>query len=518
MKIVQFFLLIFAGSGFLLLHSQQPAQAGWPGGESPLPEIDAYIEAQMRELDIPGLAVAIVRGDDIVVRGYGTADNGGRPVTAQTPFLIASFSKSFTALGILQLVEAGKLQLDDPVQKYLPWFQVADPDHTAQISIRRLLHHTSGFSEIEGYVKNLDRDGSDQALEAGVRRLARSHLNAAPGERFEYSNTNYDILGLIIQTVTGKSYEDYVEEHIFAPLNMQHSHTSLEAARRGGLSSGYTAFFGSTILYDRWMPYARTVTPSTGLFSSAEDMAQYLYAHLHQGRGPDGTVLLSPAGMAELHKPGIQISKNAAYAMGWTVFPFAEAAAADGPVPTGISHGGEWANYKAIMVLIPERKLGVAVLMNKNQITEDAAYDNICWNTALLALGLEPALVPQQADFLARHGRGIGVSIVLLLASSAVLSALMLLRHTPENHAVRSQRRSVIFFSVLLLIDLALAGYLWFVQIPQSGTTLPLALSFEPDIGLIYLLILAFTLGWGSLRTVLAVNRLKKTQANSGSG
>lgn len=503
----------FAGAGLLLLLllHRLPVRAEQPAVESSHPEIDTFIEARMHALRIPGLAVAIVQGDEITyVRGYGTAGDDGRPVTPQTPFLIASFSKSFTALGIMQLAEEGKLRLDDPVQVYLPWFQVADTGAAAQITIRHLLYQSSGFSELEGYIKNIDGDTSSLALEAGVRRLARTRLNAPPGQQFEYSNTNYDILGLLIQTVSGQPYEDYIEEHIFTPLNMRNSHTSLDTARRAGLASGYASFFGSTVNYDRFMPYSRSVTPSTGLFSSAEDMAQYLFAHLHQGRGPNGAAILSPAGMARLHTPGIQINEQVAYAMGWTVFPFPEAAASmapGDPAPTGLSHGGDWANFKSIMLLVPERQLGIAVLMNKNLPTQDAEYSNICWNTALLALGLEPSLVPQDADFLARHGRSLGVGLVLLMAASAVLSAIILSRRSPGGSDGRRQARPMVFFFVLLLLDLALAGYVWFVQMPQSVTTLPLALRFEPDIGLIYLLILVFTLGWGSIRTILAVSR-----------
>lgn len=486
----------------MLLPGRRAVQAEFALVEMARPEIDAFIAAKMGELDIPGLALAIVQGDEIAyVRGYGTADDSGRPVTPQTPFLAASFSKSFTALGVMQLVEAGKLRLDDPVQAYLPWFQTADPGAAAHITVRHLLHHTSGFSELEGDMLNLDRDASALALEAGVRRLAHARLNAAPGERFEYSNTNYAILGLLIQAVSGGSYEDYIQERIFAPLKMTDSHTTLEAARRGGLSSGYASLFGLTLNYDRFMPYARAMTPSSGLFASGADMARYLYAHLRQGRGPDGAAVISPAGMAELHATGASISEDVGYAMGWVTFPWPEAATSGGPVPLGISHGGDWANYKAIMVLVPERELGVAVLMNKNLPTHAAAYENIGWNTALLALGVEPSIVPPDMEFLPRYGRLLGAAIVLLLATNAARSAGSLLRPFPGD--LTNRRRIIRLFTLLLLLDLALAGYLWFVHLPRSATTLPLALAFEPDIGFIYLAVLVFTLGWGAVRTAL---------------
>ena len=180
-------------------------------------------------------------------------------------------------------------------------------------------------------------------------------MNAAPGEQFEYSNTSYDLLGPPIQTASGKPYEAYIREEIFSPLGMQHSHTSLEEARMDGLASGYAAFFGRSLLFDRWMPYARAVVPSAGLFLSAEDLGRYLAVHLAEGRLPDGKQMLSPTGMAQLHAPGVQIGEFAAYAMGWTQFQFPQAAPAGGDgasAPLALAHGGDWANYKALMVLV----------------------------------------------------------------------------------------------------------------------------------------------------------------------
>ena len=201
-------LLIIMGLIFTVISrtvsASQPAQAS-------IEAIDTYITEQMTNLEIPGVVIGIVRGDQIAyVKGYGVADETGRAMTADTPFLIASLSKSITAVGIMQLAEEGKIDLDAPVQNYLPWFRIADEDVSTQITIRHLLHQTSGFSEREGYVRNLETNPAEVALEASIRDLSTAKLNFSPGEEFEYSNTNYDILGLIIQTVSGQSYETYI--------------------------------------------------------------------------------------------------------------------------------------------------------------------------------------------------------------------------------------------------------------------------------------------------------------------
>ena len=113
--------------------------------------IDAYMKERMQALKIPGAALAIVQGDQIEYsQGYGVADSTGRAVTPQTPFLLGSLSKSFTALAIMQLAEDNKLELDAPVQKYLPWFQIADKKASSEITVRQLINQTSGFSEIDG--------------------------------------------------------------------------------------------------------------------------------------------------------------------------------------------------------------------------------------------------------------------------------------------------------------------------------------------------------------------------------
>ena len=132
-------------AGMHLLHGN-----GWSGQEtSPdLTSIDAYVAARMRSARIPGVALAIVQGERIVyLRGYGRADQSGRPVTPETPFIIGSITKSMTALAVMQLVEDGLVELDAPVQRYIPWFRLADPAASAQITVRMLIDQTSGIPQ-----------------------------------------------------------------------------------------------------------------------------------------------------------------------------------------------------------------------------------------------------------------------------------------------------------------------------------------------------------------------------------
>ena len=206
--------------------SARPAAAG------DFAAIDAYVAAQMDELRVPGLALGIVQGDQIVyLKGYGVANPAGDPVTAQMPFSIGSLTKSFTALAIMQLVEAGRLELDAPVRRYLPWFQVADDSASLNITLRHLLTHTAGLPRDLASSGAPEDEQRPERLEARLRGLRAVELEQPLGT-YGYSNAGYMVLAMVIQQVTGQSYEAYVGKQIFAPLGMSRSFGSLDAARR----------------------------------------------------------------------------------------------------------------------------------------------------------------------------------------------------------------------------------------------------------------------------------------------
>ena len=293
-----------------------PSQATAPD----FADIDAYVVAQMKDLRIPGLALAIVQGDQIVhLKAFGVADPSGRAVTPQTPFILGSLSKSFTALAIMQLVEQGQVELDAPVQRYLPWFRVADEAASAQITVRHLLNQTSGLSTKTGRAFQGNPDSSDGALEAAVRALRDVPLTQPVGKTYQYSTVNYAVLGMIVQTVSGQSFEDYVQEHIFVPLDMHTSYTSQSEAQSQGLASGYRYWFGQPVAAD--LADNRSLRPAGYLISSVEDMAHYLIAQLNDGRYADQT-LISAQGIADMHQPAVsQGDDQSFYGMGWKIGP-----------------------------------------------------------------------------------------------------------------------------------------------------------------------------------------------------
>src|SRR5438128_9530052 len=266
--------------------------------EPDIASIDAYVSAQMQANHIPGVALGLVHNDQIVhLRGFGSADQSGRAVTPQTPFTLASVSKSFTALAVMQLVEASKVKLDAPVQRYLPWFRVADPVASARITLRHLLYHTSGLPSTD-----CESDQVTISLEQYVRSLKSVVLDRPVGSRHEYCSTNYDVLGLIVQTVSGQPYALYLQQHVFAPLQMHDSFASEPEARRDGLAQGHRWFFGVPTPFDY---YPLSQVPAGGLISSAQDMTHYLVAQMNGGRF-GSTSVLSSAGIATMHAPAVQ--------------------------------------------------------------------------------------------------------------------------------------------------------------------------------------------------------------------
>lgn len=471
-------------------------------------ELETYLQTQMETYKIPGLAIAIVRNSEVeYAKGLGIANGRGEVVTPDTPFLLNSVSKSFTAVGILQLVDQGKINLNDPVQKYLPWFAVSS-GQGSEITIEHLLHQTSGFSTLSGRQVLLKPDTPD-ALEAGVRDLAREKLAFNPGEGWEYSNLNYNLLGFLIQEVSGQSYEDYIEDHIFAPLEMHHSYTSMSAAREAGAASGYYPFLGIPLVYDRYMTYSRGNQPADGIWSSVSDMSRYLIAHLNGGQYGDVSVL-SNESTTTLHQPGHMHNDTLGYAMAWEVnFEFLsreyletlETDLKDYDKLTVLSHDGDNVNYRSFVLMIPELEYGVVILMNTNNPAVMSALNSLAWDVTLMATGGEAQYFGPSEDFMMRYSRLIFGGITLLL----VLGLIASLRVLKKTYKGNTTKRPNILLSVALpmIISTALIVNIFFMLLPDMDMSLPLLFMMTPDLGILALLILLLSVGWSVASAVL---------------
>ena len=251
----------------------------------------------------------------------------------------------------MQLVDAGKVDLDAPVQRYIPWFRVADPQASAQITVRMLINQTSGLpgDPTQPTWVTWTWQNTPDAIERHVRLLANAKLAFPPGQGFTYANANYATLGMIIQSVTGQSYEDYVKEHIFAPLDMHASFVSQEEAARHGMATGYRWWFGFPVPAN--LPFNRPNLPAGFVISSAEDMAHFLIAQMNGGRYRDRAVL-SPGGIAIMQaEPPAQH-----YGMGW------ETARLNGR--RLVNQDGSNGDFQASLYFDPETRVGVFMTAN----------------------------------------------------------------------------------------------------------------------------------------------------------
>jgi len=354
------------------------------------PEIDDYIARQMMDEDVPGLAVVIVQGEEIIyLKGFGvTSLSDPSPVTPQTIFDLASISKSFTALGVLSLRDEGLIDLDTPVQQYLPDFQLDDP-RAADITVRQLLNQTSG---LPGNMSAplIFQQGEDEFKEV-VAAISHIQLNRDPGSSFEYADINYCLLGALIERVTGTTFEDYMQQSVFDLLGMDNTTLYPDVAAGLDRADGHQPMYGQVIT--RNMGIYRSALPAGWVMSSAEDMGTWLIAHLNCGCTAEGQIIPA-ADIEECHAVAIQFEENGketGYGMGWLI------SCGDDDVSL-IWHGGDTPNFTTDMILLPDYDMGIAVMVNSQASTIGHSIAPGIANL-LLELELEPMSVPWWAHW-----------------------------------------------------------------------------------------------------------------------
>lgn len=310
--------------------------------------VDRYIMEYLDRTGLPGAAVAVTRGTEIVrVAGYGH-DSNGEPITAHSPLPIASVSKPFTALAVMQLVERGEVDLDAPVRDYLPDFALQDPRST-QITIRHLLTHRSGLSDQTFPEKSLPQPDT---LAAAVTRLRSAELASAPGAAFHYHNPNYQVAARVVEVVSGEPFAVYLERHVFGPLGMNASTTVGDLRDGPDVARGHIGLYGGSVAVPE--PYW-FLDGGAGVVTTAEDLARALMLFTNAGRAADGTQIISSAGLDTLLTPAVSGEDDA---LGWSV---------DTPDddPLQIGKSGWMFTFTADMVLVPDSGYGIAVVANR---------------------------------------------------------------------------------------------------------------------------------------------------------
>jgi CubicO group peptidase (beta-lactamase class C family) len=376
------FLLLFALFSRPAVFAATP-----PEGSTNFATLDTVITAQMSKHGLPGVALAVIESGEIVyLKGYGSAGMD-RAMTPQTPMFIGSQSKSFTALAIAQLADQGKLDLNAPVQTYIPWFRVADEAAARQITLNHLLHHTSGLSDA-GYGVLLPLDAS---LEQAVRSLAQAQITAPVGSKHQYFNTGYSVLAYLIELTSGESYASYIRNHILTPLGMRS--TTAAPTTASGVAQGYSRLFGFPLPMRQDIPaYA---VGAGYIVSNAEDLARYAIA-IQSG----GARLVSPEMMKNILTPGV-----GAYGMGWYI------------VDNGakIFHGGANETFRTEVNLYPTRNRAFVLLTNEGyQVDHFISAGQLTASVEAIVLG-NPAPPLSQGWSVQWIGWGIGILVLGLI-------------------------------------------------------------------------------------------------------
>lgn len=340
---------------------------------------DKRVESVRRQLDAAGFAVTIVENGKVTfARGYGEKLLGsGQKVDADSLFQIGSVTKHFTAAALATLVDEGRLKWDDPVIDHLPDFRMYDPWVTREMTVRDLLTHRSGLGLGQGDLMFVPATNISRA--EVVRRIR--YLKPATSFRssYAYDNILYAVAGQLVEAKTGQTWEVYVRERLLKPAGMANSVTndpdrwrvSNRALPHGQLGE-LRGMGAQQPLDEQAVALGQNAGPAGAISSSANDMAKWIQVQLAEGKAASGAQVFSQASAREMWKPVVLMNASplpgplaeasaqfSTYALGWNVKDYRGHKI--------ISHGGGTLGFRAVLVLIPEKNIGFAMMVNSEE-------------------------------------------------------------------------------------------------------------------------------------------------------
>ena len=327
--------------------------------------LQQLIQHEIGEKQLPGFSVALVDDQEIVwAQGFGFADPGSKtPATAETVYRVGSVSKLYTAIGIMQQVERGHLNLDTPVSKYLPTFHPANPFHKP-ITLRELMSHRAGLVReppVGSYF-----DSSQPSLAQVVDSLNATQLVYEPDTHTKYSNAGDAVAGRVLEVVTKEPYTQYLQHSVLNPLQLDHSAFLPLPFITAKLAKGYMWTYDGKVF--EAPTFELGTGPAGNLYSTALDQARFLSWLFTGGRGANGTIL-KPETLAQMLTPQ---SSGSGYGVGFALLNV------DGIKMVG--HRGGVYGFSTEVLAIPEEKLGVVIITNMDNSTE------VAWHVAFTAL------------------------------------------------------------------------------------------------------------------------------------
>src|SRR5919199_2078338 len=329
--------------------------------------MEAYIEKGMRDWKVPGLAIAIIKDGKIIhAKGYGVQGiDSSEPVNESTLFQIASQSKLFTATDLALLEEQKKLSLDEPVQKYLPWFALQDESASKIVSIRDLLSHRLGLKDYQGDFMYWDTNLSRQDVIHSMRSLKAPYVFR---QDFGYSNAAYVAASEVIPKVTGMSWETFTEHTLLKPLTMQHTFMCSAGLEKMPNTAKPTTTCCNADGKLTALPFDHldNLGPATGMVSDIKDMANWVLFQLDSGRVEGKQVI--PWSVLRTTRTGNTIASTDRM----TVFPLGfqfyclEIGLVDYAGVSVFTHAGGTNGYRNNITFVPEKKLGIVILTNQD--------------------------------------------------------------------------------------------------------------------------------------------------------
>ncbi|MGN4671251.1 serine hydrolase domain-containing protein [Bacillus cereus group sp. MYBK106-1] len=444
--------------------------------------LDKYVEKFIKEQNIPGAAVAIVHNKDVFfTKTWGITGESEKKVTSKTPFAIGSISKSLTALAIVKLIEDKKIKLEDPVQRYLPWFKLKDSQISSTITIQHLLTHTSGISTYEGLLLSDKQSKSSTALKENVMKLSNVKVTALPSEKYQYSNANYMVLGALIEEVTNDTYSSYMEKHVFRLLNMNGAAASKETAYEKGYLTGYQSWFGiprkSVVSYDNaGVPYGY-------ITANLEDMIQFIM-FLNRQENPQ---FLKQENMDLYLSPLYKINSEKSYGFGLRTTNINES-------ETMIWHSGSTPDARAEIFTLNKSGWSGVILTNKNHVLEETALSELKKGIISILNGEEPVDIPKNIPL---------IQIVLLLVTLILfIISIMLIKKYKHMKSVKK-------LIWLFIGSLSLLLSIIFIPLLTYSTSSPWRTIkiFAPDVALVTSIIVTLLAANGLISIFIALRR-----------
>lgn len=351
---------------FIICMLAQTAQAQQKAGKADLNKLDAYYQKALKEWDVPGMAIAIVKDDSVIfARGYGVQDlKAGGTVDANTVFGIASNTKAYTAAALAVLVDQGKLKWEDKVTKYLPYLKLYNPYVTENLTIEDLLSHRAGLGTFSGDLLWYNTTYSRRDILERAR-----YLEPAYGFRdgYGYSNLMFIAAGEVIEAASGQKWENFIKSNFFQPLGMSRSYTSVnELAGKQNVASPHGTdvndkpYATKLVAWDNW-------NPAAGIFTSVLQHAQWMRLQLNRGTYKGKRIFSEEAShnMWTAHNP-LPVSKQSenivpsthfsATGLGWFLNDYEGRKI--------VAHGGGHEGMNSRTVLVPEEGLGIVILTN----------------------------------------------------------------------------------------------------------------------------------------------------------